>query len=100
MAGVASYMLELFVAVQGLDSVYVPIGLGSGICGAIATRDAFGLGTEIIGVVSAAAPATPSPSRPDAPYRPKSRQASPTASPAASQTRLPWSSSAKVPSDW
>src|SRR5579884_3261090 len=31
--GVASYGLELFRAVDGLDVVYVPIGLGSGICG-------------------------------------------------------------------
>ena len=38
--GVASYALELFRAVPGLDTLYVPIGLGSGICGAIAARDA------------------------------------------------------------
>lgn len=56
-AGVASYSLELFAAVPGLDALYVPIGLGSGICGAIAARDALGLKTEIIGVVAAAAPA-------------------------------------------
>src|SRR5581483_5232579 len=31
--GVASYGLELFRAAPGLDVVYVPIGLGSGICG-------------------------------------------------------------------
>ena len=41
--GVASYGLELFRAVDGLDTVYVPIGLGSGICGVIAARDALGL---------------------------------------------------------
>src|SRR6516162_4738873 len=34
--GVASYGLELFRAVPVLDAVYVPIGLGSGICGVIA----------------------------------------------------------------
>ena len=55
--GVASYALELFEAVNDLDSVYVPIGLGSGICGTIATRDALGLKTEIIGVVAQGAPA-------------------------------------------
>jgi threonine dehydratase len=55
--GVASYAMELFGAVPALDAVYVPIGLGSGICGAIAARDALGLNTEIIGVVSASAPA-------------------------------------------
>ncbi len=55
--GVASYSLELFRAAPHLDVLYVPIGLGSGICGAIAARDALGLSTEIVGVVSAAAPA-------------------------------------------
>ncbi len=61
--GVASYALELFGAVPALgavptlDAVYVPIGLGSGICGTIAARDALGLNTEIVGVVSTSAPA-------------------------------------------
>ena len=55
--GVASYSLELFRSVPRLDVLYVPIGLGSGICGAIAVRDALGLTTKIVGVVSAAAPA-------------------------------------------
>ncbi len=55
--GVASYSLELFRAAPHLDVLYVPIGLGSGICGAIAVRDALGLKTTIVGVVSAAAPA-------------------------------------------
>ena len=35
-----------------LDTVYVPIGLGSGICGVIAMRDALGLATRIVGVVA------------------------------------------------
>ena len=48
--GTATYALELFRAAADLDSVYVPIGLGSGICGVIAARDALGLGTEIVGV--------------------------------------------------
>jgi threonine dehydratase len=56
-AGVASYALELFEAVSDLDALYVPIGLGSGICGAIAARNALGLKTEIVGVVAAGAPA-------------------------------------------
>jgi threonine dehydratase len=56
-AGVASYALELFEAVSGLDAMYVPIGMGSGICAAIAARDALGLKTEMIGVVAAGAPA-------------------------------------------
>ena len=55
--GVATYALELFNAVQDLDAVYVPIGMGSGICGLIATRDLLGLKTAIIGVVAAEAPA-------------------------------------------
>jgi threonine dehydratase len=56
-AGVASYALELFDAVPRLDAVLVPIGMGSGACGVIAARDALGLDTEVIGVVSAGAPA-------------------------------------------
>jgi threonine dehydratase len=55
--GVASYALELLRAVPDLHTLYVPIGLGSGICGAIAARDALGLSTRIAGVVSSAAPA-------------------------------------------
>jgi len=50
--GVASYGLELFRAVPDLDTVYVPIGLGSGICATIAARDALGLKTRIVGVVA------------------------------------------------
>jgi len=50
--GVATYALELFRAVSKLHTVYVPIGLGSGICGLITVRDLFGLDTEIVGVVS------------------------------------------------
>ncbi|WP_161783920.1 threonine dehydratase [Bosea sp. LC85] len=50
--GVATYALELFTAWPNLARVYVGIGLGSGICGLIAARDALGLKTEIIGVVS------------------------------------------------
>lgn len=52
-AGVASYGLELFRAVQAVDAIYVPIGLGSGVCATIAVRDALGLSTEVVGVVSA-----------------------------------------------
>jgi len=55
--GVATYSIELFRAVPDLDSLYVPIGLGSGICGAIAARDALGLRTRIVAVVAASAPA-------------------------------------------
>jgi threonine dehydratase len=55
--GVGTYALELFRAVSALDTVYVPIGMGSGICGVLAAREALGLSTEVVGVVSAAAPA-------------------------------------------
>jgi len=57
MTGVASASLELFRAVPGIDTLYVPIGLGSGICAAVAARNALGLSTEIVGVVSAHAKA-------------------------------------------
>lgn len=50
--GVATYGLEFFRAVPELDVVYVPIGLGSGICALISARDALGLKTKIVGVVS------------------------------------------------
>lgn len=50
--GVATYAMEMFTAKPDLDRVYVPIGCGSGICGVIAARDALGLKTRIIGVVS------------------------------------------------
>lgn len=55
--GAATYALELFRNAPPLDRVYVPIGLGSGICGVIAARDALRLRTAVIGVVSSAAPA-------------------------------------------
>jgi threonine dehydratase len=55
--GVATYALELFRAVADLDTVYVPIGMGSGICGLITARDLLGLKTEIVGVVACNAPA-------------------------------------------
>ncbi len=50
--GVATYALELFNAVSDLDTVYVPIGMGSGVCGMIHTRDLLGLKTEVVGVVA------------------------------------------------
>ncbi len=53
--GVASYGIELFRAVPDLDTVYVPIGQGSGISGVIAAREALGRRAEIVGVVAAAA---------------------------------------------
>jgi threonine dehydratase len=54
--GVATCGLELFRAAGGLDAVYVPVGLGSGICAMIAAREASGETAEIVGVVAANAP--------------------------------------------
>lgn len=51
--GVATAALEFLSAVPDLDTVYIPIGMGSGISGMIAVRDALGLQTRIVGVVSA-----------------------------------------------
>jgi len=50
--GVGSYAQELFGAVPDIDEIYVPVGCGSGICGVIAWRDALGLKTRVVGVVS------------------------------------------------
>ncbi|WP_203072023.1 threonine dehydratase [Falsiroseomonas ponticola] len=55
--GVATYALELLRGAPTLDALYVPIGLGSGICGCIMARDLLGLATEIIGVQSTGADA-------------------------------------------
>lgn len=55
--GVATYALELFQAAPDLDTVYVAVGMGSGLCGLIRTRDLLGLKTKIVGVVAAGAPA-------------------------------------------
>jgi threonine dehydratase len=56
--GVATYALELFDAVPDIDTVYVPVGMGSGICGLMRVRDLLGLTTEIVGVVAEQADAT------------------------------------------
>lgn len=55
--GVATYARELFDTAGPLDAVYVPVGMGSGICGLIGVRDLLGLPTEIVGVVAEGAPA-------------------------------------------
>jgi threonine dehydratase len=54
--GTATYALELFESAPALDRVYVPIGLGSSICGIAAARNALRLPTEIVGVVAAQSP--------------------------------------------
>ena len=50
--GVSTYAFELLTAVPDLDTLYVPVGCGSGICGCIAARDALGRDTKVVGVVS------------------------------------------------
>jgi len=55
--GVATYAQELFTSHPELEVVYVPIGMGSGICSLITMRDLLGLKTDIVGVVAANAPA-------------------------------------------
>jgi threonine dehydratase len=54
--GTATYALEFFNAAPPLDCVYVPIGLGSSICGVCAARNALGLSTKVVGVVAAQSP--------------------------------------------
>ena len=58
--GVASYWMEFFghfAESEEPEVVFVPIGLGSGICACAAARAATGARTRIVGVVSAHAPA-------------------------------------------
>ena len=49
--GIATYWLELLTAISNIDVVYVPVGMGSGICSAAAVRNALGLQTKLVGVV-------------------------------------------------
>lgn len=55
--GVATGAAELHQQAGHLDTVYVPVGLGSGICAHIAVRDLLGVATEVVGVVADRAPA-------------------------------------------
>lgn len=52
MLGTATYAVEFLQAVPNLDIVYVPIGMGSSICGMAAARHALNLSFEIVGVTS------------------------------------------------
>jgi threonine dehydratase len=56
-SGVSTYAWEFFRACPDLETVYVPIGMGSGVCGMIAARNELGLATKVVGVVSSKAPA-------------------------------------------
>lgn len=51
--GVATAWIEFFKAVPDMDIVYVPIGLGSGACAALAAKQALGHRVKVVGVVSA-----------------------------------------------
>lgn len=55
--GTSTYALEFLKAAPELDVVYVPIGMGSSICGMISVRNALKLRTRIVGVVAQDAPA-------------------------------------------
>ena len=55
--GVTTCYAELFHAAPDLDVVYVPIGMGSGVCAAAAARNVYSPRTRIVGVVSAHASA-------------------------------------------
>ena len=54
--GTATYAIEFLQSAPALDRVYVPIGMGSSICGVAAARNALGLKTEIVGVAAARSP--------------------------------------------
>jgi threonine dehydratase len=55
--GNAVSALAFLRAAPSFDRVYVPVGLGSGICAMMAARDALGRTTEVVGVASDRAPA-------------------------------------------
>ena len=57
-AGVATGTLEMLSACPEIRTLYVPAGMGSGVCAAMAVRDGLGLETEIVGVGSSLARAT------------------------------------------
>jgi len=54
--GTSTYALEFLESAPALETIFVPIGLGSSICGVAAARNALGLNTEIVGVVSSESP--------------------------------------------
>ena len=55
--GNAVSMLNFLRASPSLERVYISIGMGTGVCSLVAARDALGLPTRIVGVVSGLAPA-------------------------------------------
>ncbi len=55
--GVATYASEIHASLPDVETIYVSVGMGSGICANILVRDLLGKDTEIVGVVSSGAPA-------------------------------------------
>jgi len=55
--GTAGYAMEFFESAPPIHTIYVPVGMGSSICGVAAARNALGLSTKIVGVVAEQAPA-------------------------------------------
>lgn len=56
-AGVGTYVLEILEAVPDLEAILVPVGGGSGLCGACVVGKAINPGLEVIGVQATGAPA-------------------------------------------
>lgn len=56
-AGVGTWALELLEAAPALSRLYVPIGMGSGYCGALAAKRALSHPVELVGVTARGAPA-------------------------------------------
>ncbi len=54
--GNAVSALRFLRSAPALERVYVPIGMGTGVCAVIAARDALGIATRIVGVASERAP--------------------------------------------
>ena len=50
--GVATYAYEFLTKVPALTKIYVPVGLGSGICGVLFAKAALGHSVDVIGVVA------------------------------------------------
>ncbi len=96
--GVATYAHELFCAVEDIDTVYAPIGLGSGICGLIGTRDLLRPATRIVGVVAERAKAYSLSVAAGRPVRTPPRSPSRTEWRCACRTRPHWRSLARAPS--
>jgi threonine dehydratase len=55
--GVATFALEFLETAPPLDVLYAPVGMGTGVCGVLAARDALGLRTEVVAVMAQGAPA-------------------------------------------